>query len=195
VAFCHKVLVKVANAKPVAVDYVNEDDDMTKLPDIGQPVLLEVQSVEVHGVRSKVMFDKGSSAALITHSFAEKAGLSGTKVDYWLVVVGHESVLRQTLLYTFTMVDNKGVNHVLQAFGIDQITDDSQVVDLSGVRKVFPGAPKKVFDRPQGPIDILIGSMFMDVQPYDGDEGFTRGRLRLLKSIFGCGYILSCYRS
>ena len=63
------------------------------------------------------------------------------KVAYWLVVVGHPRVLRHTTLYTFIMVDNEGVGHEVQAYGIDKITEDSVIQDLSGVKTVFPGAP------------------------------------------------------
>ena len=191
VAFCHKILVQVANSKAKRANGCYDGEDDTRLPDINQPVLLEIQSVEVHGVRSKVMFDNGSSAALVTHSFAEKAGFKGEKISYWLVVVGHESVLRHTTLYTFWMTDNSGRRHEVRAFGIDQITDDTRSLDLSGVRQVFPGAPSEVFLRPSGAIDILIGSMYKNIQPYGGEEGYSRGRLRLVKSIFGCGFILS----
>ena len=137
------------------------------------------------------MWDNGSTAALMTHSFAEKIGLKGKKVSYWLVVVGHDSILRETLLYTFNMRDNHGIEHQLQAFGIDQISEESQAVDLNGVRTVFPGAPKEVFDRPHGSIDLLVGSMYQNLLPYRGQGSFTRGRLRLMNSIFGCGYVLT----
>ena len=76
-------------------------------------------------------------------------------------------------------------------FGIDQISEESQAVDLNGVRSVFPGAPKEVFDRPHGSIDLLVGSMFQNLLPYGGQGSFTRGRLRLMNSIFGCGYVLT----
>ena len=158
---------------------------------MSQPVLLEVQRIRVHDVDAKVMFDKGSTAVLVTHGFAEKAGLQGEKVAYWLVVVGHEKVLRHTTLYTFFMVDNAGTKHEVKAYGIDHITEDSVILDLDGVKTVFPGAPQAVYDRPNGPIDIRVGSMYMNLQPYGGDEDFTRGQLRLVKSHFGCGYILT----
>ena len=132
-------------------------------------MLLEVQKIMVHGVSAKVMFDNGSTAALVSHSYAEKAGLRGEKISYWLVVVGHESVLRHTTLYTFKMVDNSGQEHEVRAFGIDQIADDARNLDLSGVARVFPGAPTEVFQRPEGPIDILIGSMYRNIQPFGGD--------------------------
>ena len=80
---------------------------------------------------------------------------------------------------------------MVQAYGIDQILDDSMVLDLEGVRTIFPGTPKEVFNRPSGPIDILIGSIYRNLQPFGGEESFTRGRLRLVKSLFGCGFILT----
>ena len=112
-------------------------------------------------------------------------------MEFWLVVVGHKRVLRKTILYNLTMVDNNGQSHQVQAFGIVQISDDSRAVDLHGVKTVFPGAPAEVYNRPQGPIDILIGSMLRNLQPFGGEGSFTRGRLRLVRSHFGCGYILT----
>ena len=186
VAFCH--------AQVVMAEGTGEDpahDDVQNLPDMNQPVLLEIQAIKIHNVMAKLMWDGGSSGALVTHSFAQLAGLKGEKVAYWLVVVGHPRVLRQTTLYTFTMVDNNGAKHTIQAYGIDQITDDTVMLDLDGVKQVFPGAPREVYTRPDGPVHILIGNMYKHIHPCGGEDGFTRGRLRLSKSLFGCGYVLT----
>ena len=67
------------------------------------------------------------------------------------------------------MVDNTGRKHELKAYGIDEISTDSVVLDLDGVKSVFPGAPRDVYDRPDGPIDILIGSSYRNLQPFGGD--------------------------
>ena len=127
------------------------------------------------------MWDNGSSAALIMHSFTKRAGLQGEKVEFQLVVVGLETVLRQMTLYTFKMIDNSGQKHMFKAFGIEQITDDTRLVDLNWVKTA--GAPQKVFTRPTGPIDILVESMFKNIEPYGSEAEFTRGRLRLVKSM------------
>ena len=74
---------------------------------------------------------------------------------------------------------------------VDQISDDERTLDLSGVREVFLGAPAEVFRRPEGPIDLLIGSIYRNIQPYGGNEEFTKGRLRLVRSFFCCGFILT----
>ena len=156
-----------------------------------QPVLLEIQRFKVHGIPANLMWDNGSSAALVTHSFAKAAGLSGVMVSYWLSVVGHDRVLRNTTLYTLYLEDNMGKKHEVLAYGIDQISEEAVSVDLTGIRTVFPGAPKEVFNRPCGQIDILIGSAYKNLQPFGGEGSFTIGRLRLVTSLFGCGYIIS----
>ena len=84
-----------------------------------------------------------------------------------------------------------GKRHKIQGYGIDAISEESVILDLDGVRSIFPGAPREVYDRPDGPIDILVGSMYRNLQPFGGDDAFTQGRLRLVRSHFGCGFILT----
>ena len=142
VAYCHKVHVEIAKAQ--SVGHMSKTDDTLVPPDMSQPVLLEVQAISINKVVAKVMFDNGSTAALVTHHFTQRAGLLGQKVAYWLVVVGHERVLRHTILYTLYLQDNNGIKHEVQAYGIDQISQESVTLDLHGVRAVFPRAPKEV---------------------------------------------------
>ena len=78
----------------------------------------------------------------------------------------------------------------MKAYGIYEISTDSVVLDLNGVQSVFPGAPKEVYSRPDGPIDILIGSSYRNLKPFGGEGSCKIGRLRLVQSHFGCGYIL-----
>ena len=164
IAFCHKVQVTV-NANAMSDLSHSGQANTERPPDVMQPVLLEIQQLKVHGLSAKLMWDNGSSAALVTHSFADRAGLKGTMVTYWLAVVGHERVLRNTMLYTLYLEDNHCRRHEVQAFGIDVISEDSVSLDLSGVKSVFPGAPKEVYNRPDGAIDILIGSAYRNLQP------------------------------
>ena len=44
---------------------------------MNQSVLLEIKAIKVHGNDAKVMFDNGSTAVLVTHSFADKTILLG----------------------------------------------------------------------------------------------------------------------
>ena len=89
---------------------------------------------------------------------------------YWLIVVGHKKVLRMTTFYTLELMDRTGMQHVVQA-----ISKDSVILDLGGVKSVFPGAPMEAFDRLIGPIDMLIGLMYhRNLQPYGGEGAFTQ---------------------
>ena len=192
VAYCKKVKISYAAKSgnlPVEnrMSAVEEED----APNLNQPVLLEVQVIPVEGVLGKLLWDNGSSGALITHDFAVKIGAAGEKVSYWLDVVGHAPILRHTTLYNFALVDNYGKSHWIQAYGIDRISEDSRLLDLRKIQSVFPEAPSEVFNRPGGDIDLLVGSMYKNLHPYGGDGLFTRGRLRLLRSHFGCGFLLS----
>ena len=89
VAFCHKTAIKVSHT-----NYSNtEDKHAAGIPDLNRPVLLEMQVIQLNGIDTNTMWDNGSTGALVTHRYAEKAGLKGERVLYWLVVVGHDSVL------------------------------------------------------------------------------------------------------
>ena len=59
------------------------------------------------------------------------------------------------MLYTLYLEDNQGRIHEVQEFGIDVISEDSVALDLSGVKSVFPGVPKEVYNRLDGAIDRL----------------------------------------
>ena len=141
-AFCHKVTVHVQQRHSACSSLQLETEDLVVPPDLHQPVLLEVQSVKVHGVISKLMFDNGNTTALITHAFAERLSIKGDLVAYWLSVVGYEPVFRNTILYRFFLEDNSGNIREIKAHGIDAILSDSVVLDLSGVKSIFNGAPK-----------------------------------------------------
>ena len=164
VAYVKRFSMSVASSQLVqhSVEETNIDP-----PNLNQPVLLEVQLVHVErDVWAKLMWDNGSTAALITHDFAEKIQATGERISYWLDVVGHPQILRHTTLYTFNLVDNCGTVHTIQAYGIDRISDDSRALDLRKIRSLFPNAPSEVFNRPDGDIDILIGSMYKNLHPY-----------------------------
>ena len=156
------------------------------------PVLLRIQDVEV-GLGDKkattlVLFDPGSTATLITHNFAEKLGLVGNKVTYYLKVVGQGYTKKETQSYKVPLVDRIGKQWVLDVLGIEAITSVDGEIDLSAVKSRFPNAPAKVFHRPAGAVDLLVGSNYEALQPYDG---VLSGGLRLLESHFGVGKVLS----
>ena len=73
------------------------------------------------------------------------------------------------------------------------ITEFDHGVDLNPIKHIFPQAPLEVWDRPQGPVDILLGLDNRHLQPAGGLErdGCAVGGLRLSESRFGCGWVVS----
>ena len=61
------------------------------------------------------------------------------------------------MLYTLYLEGNRDEKHEVQAFAIDVISEDYVALDLLGVKSVFPGAPKEIYNRLEGAIDILNG--------------------------------------
>ena len=77
-----------------------------ELPNINQPVLLEVQAIRVDdNVVAKVIWDNGSSGFLFTHYCAKRIGAIWESVSSWLDFVGNPRILRCITLYAFSLVD------------------------------------------------------------------------------------------
>ena len=77
VAFYHKLQLTVDRSQNNNGDAQLGHDNLDKLPDLLHPILLEIQSVGVHREAVKTMFNNGSTACLVTHSFLDRAGLKG----------------------------------------------------------------------------------------------------------------------
>ena len=156
------------------------------------PVLLRIQEVLV-GIGNKkaktlVLFDPGSTATLITHDFAEKLGLIGERITYYLKVVGQGYTRKETQAYKVPLKDRSGKQWELDVLGIEAITSVDGELDLSAVRSQFPKAPPQVFHRPAGAVQLLVGSNYEALQPFDG---VLAGGLRLLESHLGVGNVSS----
>ena len=158
----------------------------------GATVLLEMQTVDLlvnmNKVTTIMFFDNGSTATICTHSWAEQAGIEGEDITYHMRVVGEEYTRRNTKIYRFTIRDAEGQDHLIEAFGIDTITDVERVPDLSSLKHLFPGVPDEVFPTPVGPVDLLIGSNYRALQPRSDKE---IRHLRMVTSKFGVRMILT----
>ena len=131
------------------------------------PVLLEIQRVTlpVGGAKQETVlfFDNGSTATLCTHRWAKMAGLKVKKLTYYLRVVGDQYTVKQTKSYNFSIKDNDGEVHEVNAYGMDVITEVERVPDLSDLKHLFPGAPAEAFRIPTGEVNILIGQNYRSI--------------------------------
>jgi hypothetical protein len=76
----------------------------------GGPQLLEMfecpaQAPSGREATALVFTDGGSTLSLIRHEFANRLGLEGTYVEYYLRVVGHDYARKESKMYTFNLVD------------------------------------------------------------------------------------------
>ena len=156
------------------------------------PVLLRIQDIRV-GCGEKradtlILFDSRTTATLITHDFAEKLGLKGVSVTYYLKVVRQGYTMKQTKSYQVSLMDIRGKRWNLDVLGIDAITSVDVELYLSAVICSFTGAPEGAFHCPAGSVNLLLGSNYEALQPFDG---VLVGGLRMLELHFGVGKVLS----
>ena len=95
--------------------------------------------------------------------------------------------------YHISLINRGGKSHKILAYSIGTITSPVEDVDLRPALKEFPdlkGDYSKIF-RPTGDVDLLIGINDAHLHPYLAKPGkHCRGKLRLLTSRFGTGYLL-----
>ena len=108
-------------------------------------VLFEIQELDLPEVNMSavVLFDNSSSASMVTHEFAELAGLSGVMIKYMLKATGFPLQLKSTMLYKLKLEDRDGILHVIEALGIDEITDANCQINLKLMTSLFPDALQK----------------------------------------------------
>ena len=155
--------------------------------------VLEVQSllvgpVEGDPVATTVFFDNGATISLCTHDWAAKANVEGTPTTLYLRVIGEQYQRVKIQVYPVSLTDNNGNVHTVIAHGMDVITEVQMTPDLQPIKQLFPGVPDVVFERPTGPVDLLIGQNYRKLQPKGGVD---RGNLRMVQSLFGAGEILT----
>ena len=139
-------------------------------------------------------FDSRSNTNIVRESFAKRAGLKGQPVLQSFVTTGGQEQVWRTKAYYIPLIDRCGKVHEVMAFSIDTITSPMEDADLRPALKEFPelkGDYSKIM-RPTGDVDLLIGINDAHLHPYLANPGkHCKGKLRLLASKFGTGYLLN----
>ena len=86
------------------------------------------------------------------------------------------------------MLDEDEAEHDIWAVGLDSITDEIEHCNLEPLYSQFPEVNRALLKRPTGSVDILIG---MDYRGFHPVAHITRDHLRVTKSKFGSGFILT----
>ena len=155
--------------------------------------LLQVQVIPTTCDDVITFFDLGSIISLVSTSFVKRNGLKGVPVSFDLVTVGGDSKRQSTYLHEVCLKDQEGGIHNIQAFQIDDVCGRLQGIDISPVVHLFAGLSKEDVQRPDGPIELLVGMPYASIHPTRID---SVNSLVLYKSIFGSGDILGgCHPS
>ena len=94
----------------------------------------------------------------------------------------------RTREYLFWLLDNDKKRHEVWAVSLELITEEVEYCDLSPLLEQFPEIDHKLLLRQKGAVDILLG---MDYRGFHPVQCITRGHLRVTRSQFGSGYILT----
>ena len=174
--------------------------DMSENEKIDENVgtIFYIQDLEVSGASqtAETFWDTGSNRCIIRDSYATQQDLPSQTVTYTLEAVGGKEEVVTSKIYKLKLVDRFGISHPIWAYGYSHIMS-SEAPDMSPLKMKLPHVPKEAFtSMSSGDIDLLMGLNFNHLFPEGGANKDKVGGIKALRSLFGCGWVISgCDRS
>ena len=103
-------------------------------------------------------------------------------------VLTHSYEQVETVEYEVELLSKEGELIKVFAIGLDSLTQEHPCGNLHAAFHLFPEVNPMALERPEGPVDVLLGQDFAGYLPR---VERAKGHLLLLKSQFGSGYLLS----
>ena len=171
---------------------LSQSDD-ENFPEVDAVTLLLLQDLNVLGsVSARSCWDNGSNRVLVTHDYAQENKLRSQDIAFRLDVVGNQGDPQDGVLYELTLVENDGSERKIWGFGVDNIMEPPEPVDLGTVRHLFPHLPDSIFlPLPKKLVDLLIGNNFFKLHPDGGQGRDCVGDLKALQSRYGDGWVIA----
>ena len=163
-------------------------------PDLTAETLLLFQEVKLRTFPTPalVCWDEGSTRCLVTHRFARACGMKSQQVILRLSVVGQKGEAEEGCYYEFELVRNDGTTRKIWAYGIEEIMEPPDEIDLTQIKHLFPHLPSQAFSSIKSKsVDILIGNNFLGEHPNGGQGRDAIGDLRAYQSHYGSGYVFA----
>lgn len=145
-------------------------------------VLLTISQVEGRGQPITVLYDCGSNMSLITHAKARQLGLKGISKNITITKVGKSVEQLPTKQYAVPLTDEMGNVWIVYAYGMGEITTESNEVNMWDLRKIFRLDSNIPLFRPHGNVDMLIGADCCCLMP---QVVKTVDNLQLMRNQFG----------
>ena len=152
---------------------------------------MEVRSQSGSSSTALLLTDPGSTDNFITHSLARQLLLPSTQTTLYIRVIDEEYREKQTSTYKLSLVDRFGLEHEVEAIGMNSLTEVLPLPEVSKLAHLFPEAPDDAaaaFSRPSGTVSFMLG---MRDRRLHSTDGFEHQDLRLNRSKFGCGWVLT----
>ena len=120
-----------------------------KFPQVDAVTLLLLQDLKVLcSEPARSCWDNGSNRVLVCHDYAKENKLRSQKIAFRLDVVGSQGAPQDGVLYEFTLVENDDTKRKIWGFGVDNIMEPPDSVDLRPLRHLFPHLPDSSLSSP-----------------------------------------------
>ena len=149
--------------------------------------LLLLQTISAKGGEIFAFWDSGSTISLVSMRYVRKHNLKGIRVTYDLITINNTVTQQDTTLYEITIYDRKNQPHIVKAYGIEEICQDTERINVTAIATLFSNVSAKDISRPQRHGDLLIGNKRAPLHPVRSEH---RGNLVLHKSDFGTGMVV-----
>ena len=151
-----------------------------------------VQDIPINnGGLARVFWDNGSNRVLIHNEFAREKRLKSRDAQVTLKVVDEGFKTIETKIYELDLCDMYCISHPIWGYGVDNILDYDDPVNLQYAKSLFPHVPEQAFVAlPKRRIDILVGINYNALHPSGGLGVDSVGNLKALRSRFGCGWVI-----
>ena len=141
--------------------------------------MLCLDPIVVKGVETSLLLDNGSTVSCITHSLADKLGLTGTWTQRLVELAGEPAKLIDTKEYKM-VVKMGGKQWKLILLGLQRKTSKPEPQDVSEAYQLFPHLPCGSVDRPTHEVGLLFGVDNTALLPLGGSGINQVGNLRAM---------------
>ena len=151
----HKLLHSnnVEERPPSRVHFTQENSSTTILP----IVTGFINGKDGVSSEASVFYDSGAQISMIRRSYAESLALESKPISIVITKVGGTEEELTTKLYKVPVHNCEGKRvQVVQAVGIEQISEDSSIENLDAISRTLD-IPVDAVKRKAGPVDLLIG--------------------------------------
>ena len=122
------------------------------------------------GKEAKIVtfWDCGSTCSLILKETAEQLECPSEPITVTIETVNGQ-MIRDTRMYCVELLTCDGKRVLIKAFGVENISEVTSIVDISGVKHLYSEEVctqwGKISKRPKGSVDLLVGQEHAGYHP------------------------------